>query len=1065
MNSSPSTEPGPKCGSLVRADLASSPRPLIVAGYSSIAELVDFVSEWQSRSHDGMIRAVLGTEPYPSTRYAFSAPSVAFTEEVRRYWEDQGVSVRLSAKVLQAIEAIEGGRLTCRFIHGATTLHAKVYVGQNAATVGSSNFTPAGLATQLEANARFERTSERVRFDGLITIAENLWARGHPWDDELRTLLEDLLRSVTWREALARACADLLEGDWAARYLEAGAGVGTSLWPSQRSGIAQALWIIETVGSVLVADATGLGKTRMGAHLVRAVRDRLWSTGRVRGDMAVVVCPPSVERIWRHEANVSRVNIQTVSHGLLSRRGSTGTRTEEDAVNRAQILAVDESHNFLNPTARRTQQVRDSGADHVLLFTATPISRGPADLLQLIGFLGADNFEEETLDVLRRLDRRRTGDPVLSTGEVERLRREIQRFTVRRTKTLLNELVDREPDAYIHPESGRTCRYPHHDAQTYETGETPADEAVAERIRDLAHQLVGIAQLERAIAVPAALRAEYTDERWLAFRLTSIGGLAAHHVLGAMRSSRAAVIEHLAGTETARARFGLGRFKLVPTGDVIGKLERLAETGPPELHLECDVPGWLSDAGLWRAACQAERDRCRSMLKAAVGLSAAREQAKAGLLRDLATRHDRVLSFDHHPITLEQLRLTLTDATVEVLVATGASPTERRRVEETFERTSAHRAIALCSDAMNEGLNLQGASAIVHLDLPTTLRVAEQRVGRVDRMDSPHNTIEAWWPKDGAAFATRADEILARRAEESERLLGSNLRLPLRSDREAIVEVEERIAEAESPAAETWDGIRDALEPVRALIGGDRALVSLQLYGELRGLRRSRIVSVVESANPWAFLAVSAGVQGAPRWLFLDGPQLRPVVGLDEVAARLRSRLGDDPPGVTLEAALPWLDRVLDAAAYAENMLLPRRMQRALDQLVTISRDYARVAQRRGAEVEASRWGRIAGLADRSVLDHRPDPYAVAERWLALARPYLDSERARRRHQQFVLLRDVDQRLRDEPLELHAVEAAFGGLTAMPPIDERVVACILGVSKPTSSLPPPSSVGAARPSR
>ena len=35
---------------------------------------------------------------------------------------------------------------------------------------------------------------------------------------------------------------------------------------------------------------------------------------------------------------------------------------------------------------------------------------------------------------------------------------------------------------------------------------------------------------------------------------------------------------------------------------------------------------------------------------------------------------------------------------------------------------------------MNEGVNLQGASAIVHLDLPTTLRVAEQRV---DRMDSP----------------------------------------------------------------------------------------------------------------------------------------------------------------------------------------------------------------------------------------------------------------------------------------------------------------------------------------
>ena len=76
---------------------------------------------------------------------------------------------------------------------------------------------------------------------------------------------------------------------------------------------------------------------------------------------------------------------------------------------------------------------------------------------------------------------------------------------------------------------------------------------------------------------------------------------------------------------------------------------------------------------------------------------------------------------------------------------------------------------------MNDGLNLQGASAIVHLHLPTTLRVAQQRVGRVDRMDSRYDTIEAWWPGDGEAFATRANQLLAERAAESNSLLGSNL--------------------------------------------------------------------------------------------------------------------------------------------------------------------------------------------------------------------------------------------------------------------------------------------------
>src|SRR5215210_1679480 len=79
---------------------------------------------------------------------------------------------------------------------------------------------------------------------------------------------------------------------------------------------------------------------------------------------------------------------------------------------------------------------------------------------------------------------------------------------------------------------------------------------------------------------------------------------------------------------------------------------------------------------------------------------------------------------------------------------------------------------------MNEGLNLQGASAIVHLDLPTTLRVAEQRVGRVDRMDSPHDRIEAWWPDDGPAFTTAANDLLAERTAASDALLGANLSIP-----------------------------------------------------------------------------------------------------------------------------------------------------------------------------------------------------------------------------------------------------------------------------------------------
>ena len=97
--------------------------------------------------------------------------------------------------------------------------------------------------------------------------------------------------------------------------------------------------------------------------------------------------------------------------------------------------------------------------DHVALFTATPINRGAADLLQLVGLLGADNFEDATLAILNRLERRRGRDDwLLTSDDAGQLRREIQRFTVRRTKSQLNALVNEDPDNYCHPVTGRVCQ-------------------------------------------------------------------------------------------------------------------------------------------------------------------------------------------------------------------------------------------------------------------------------------------------------------------------------------------------------------------------------------------------------------------------------------------------------------------------------------------------------------------------------------------------------------------------------------------------------------------------------
>ena len=1034
-------------------DLVSSPSPLLIAGYASIGELIELFADWDGHGHvKGKVRLILGTEPFSTSRHSFRSDRMEFTEETRRYWiEEQGVSLLLSAKILRAIEQIEQGEVDIRFIHGASRLHAKIYVTERSATVGSSNFTDFGLSRQIEANARFQLPTERRRYGELASIATNLWDAGESWNDEMLLLLHDLLKAVSWQEALARACAELLEGAWAEQYLQGRSYAGHALWPSQQAGIAEALWVIQSVGSVLVADATGSGKTKMGAHLVRAVRDRLWSTGRVHRDITALVGPPAVINQWEREALFVGLSISKVSHGLLSRSGDAEHVREELAVRDAQILAVDEAHNFLNNSSKRTRQIRESLADNVLLFTATPISRGASDLLNLVGLLGPDNFHDETLDILKRLDRGRVFDRTLSDAEATALRREIQRFTVRRTKTQINEMVDRNPDAYVHPVTGKVCRYPIHEARKYSTGETREDANAADEIRELTGQFLGIAQLEELIAVPSAFRARYTDDQWLNARLRSSRALARHHVIEALRSSRAALVEHVCGTATAGKRFGLTtRFKPNDTGDVLQKLRDKIERGTPTVPPECAPPEWMTVGELWIGACEREIGLYEQIAGLADRLSSSREEAKADLLRTLCRDHEKVLVFEHHPITLAVIESLLSrDDLGATKVFLAASPAQKKSVIRAFAPEAKGRAIALCSDAMNEGLNLQAASCMVHLDLPTTLRIAEQRVGRVDRMDSPHPSVEVWWPNDGPSFATRAYERLLQRSHESAMLLGSNLYIPDFSDGDdaAIVPVDSWINELEAATPETWDGIRDALDPVRQLIFGSNSLISEDVYGEWRDSAHRVLsrVAPVTSAWPWAFFAVSAASHGAPRWILIEsGSTFKEITDLNEIADRLRVLLGENPESRPLDqVASDVLGRCLRLASKAERRLLPRRMLRALEQMSLVLRHWARQAQAARDEIRAAQWMAIEGLVSND--EARVDPHLVAEGWLGLVAPVFEEQRAENRKARYIQLTDIQTRLIRSPLLYEKVVDAFVDLPLTTPLERRVSACIVGV--------------------
>ena len=134
---------------------------------------------------------------------------------------------------------------------------------------------------------------------------------------------------------------------------------------------------------------------------------------------------------------------------------------------------------------------------------------------------------------------------------------------------------------------------------------------------------------------------------------------------------------------------------------------------------------------------------------------------------------------------------------------------------------------------------------------------------------------------------------------------------------DGIVDLDEWIAELGSAEAETWDGIRDALDPVRRLTSGPHALITQRVYEEYRHTAHRVVarVSPVRSMVPWASFAIAGTAHSAPRWLLLEGASGHAMFEIDGISDRLRTLLADDPPRRAFdELADHWLDTFLTQA-------------------------------------------------------------------------------------------------------------------------------------------------------
>lgn len=322
-------------------------------------------------------------------------------------------------------------------------------------------------------------------------------------------------------------------------------------------------------------------------------------------------------------------------------------------------------------------------------------------------------------------------------------------------------------------------------------------------------------------------------------------------------------------------------------------------------------------------------------------------------------------------------------------------------------------------------------------------------------MNSPHAEISAWWPDDAPEFALRTDDRFIERYETVDVLLGSNLPLPpeIQDRSSRVLPVQSVIEEFE--AAETndysWDGIRDAFAPVRDLIDGENRVIEPQVYAHYRHVTAKVLarVSLVRARHPWAFFCLAGTRQQAPKWLLFRNMDASAISDLNDVCGGLREYLGSgvEPVMDMDDHAARLLDRFLQRLQDAERSLLPRKKQRALEEMQTVLTRYQHDASRANAHVEFEFYERLLRVLDGSHPNASPDWNDMAERWLDLIRPVWYGQLSERRRGRALLLRDLRPLLlKEQRLEFDAVREAFGAVKQARPLDEQVAACILGVA-------------------
>ena len=690
-----------------------------------------------------------------------------------------------------AKEQVEIRRYAKTFCHGKAYIVEGVPALGAVGIVGSSNFTGAGLTTNLELNAVLKQASA-VR--ELRTWFDDLWAEAEDYKAEVLELLEHFTRTYTpyeiYIKVIYEALRDKLDQELAEQEEKPSP---IALADFQYDGYLAAKEIIENYGGVLISDSVGLGKTYLALRLLDdyAYRER---------ETALVICPAAVaDTIWR-----PLLHQHAIPHEIISMERISRSDFPVNDYARFRVIVVDESHNFRNPATNRWPNLfriiaQGEPDKKVILLTATPVNNTVFDLYHQLRLITRDNRKalltagiSDLWDYFRQAEQNK-----------DALYEVLEALAVRRSRQFIREHY---PDAEI---DGQRIRFPARELHTvcYSLKRTYGPELYRKLASMIENLLLAPYQMEtyrkdviearmaRAKQLSLFEGEEEGSSDSAVQRLQEALGWskeAAHEFL--MKVGRQTALAHImrvlylkrleSSVEALRVslrrlqRFlelfseALDQGRLLQAEDYRRwfQAETSDEAEPEEaLDLEDfvsalpELPAELYDVEAIRAAVKADLRTLEDIL---AKLAHEHRDDKLETLKSLLTSPDlagkKIVLFAYFKDTARYIYQTLKSDEDFLrrlgsrridIVDSDVKPEERNdRIVRFAPRAngkpdlppSQQIDLLVSTDILSEGQNLQDAEVIVNYDLHWNPVRMVQRVGRLDRIGSPHEVIHVY---------------------------------------------------------------------------------------------------------------------------------------------------------------------------------------------------------------------------------------------------------------------------------------------------------------------------------